>query len=105
MDIDEDKATKDELKRHHSFLDLPLNKGCVYLLNNRAAKDLVDGGRDATKVKEILEKGSFKKAQVAYIIEVNSKSTNESIDEEIEIGINNIIEYYNYVLGIKHSKI
>ncbi|WP_035765073.1 hypothetical protein [Butyrivibrio sp. NC2002] len=101
IDIDEDNASNDEMLRHSDLISMKLDKGLVYLVNNRAAKDLKNFGTDTQKVRKYISDGTYKKAQVSYLIDIDNDTTDEMVVAEIEKAVNMLIKYYNHVIGIK----
>ena len=105
LEIKNDGTDKNQMEKYHSHLDMALQpeSSLVYVVgsNELGKPDTVD--ETAEEIKEKLKNGTYSKVQLCKIEEWTDSSTNDEFEAAMTEGIQELIPYYEYVLGMKNN--
>jgi hypothetical protein len=99
LEIDGNRASHDELEKHNSLLDLPLEEGCLYGLNEGAAKK-ISFTKDKVEAKDSIDKGVSQKVQLCVLIEQNNNFSDSEYVQQMDEAIGKIMNAYNHVVAL-----
>ncbi|MGG2056327.1 AAA family ATPase [Lysinibacillus pakistanensis] len=111
VELDEKKAKQVDFDQHHKILTKPLIQDIAYCYYIRP-----DNGRDdevsyelPEEVQKKVRDGEYKKVQLVYVLtheQIQQKTlTNDQIYKKLDEAFENLLGYYNLVVGkVKHTK-
>lgn len=101
LEIKDDSSDKVEMAKYHKHLELPLpsESSLVYVCGSNEFSDPIVLDEDQQVIKSKVEAGEYDKVQICKVIEWNEQLTNAEIEKEMLAGIDELIPYYNYVIG------
>lgn len=100
LEIDGNRASNDELRKHNSLLDLHKEEGCLYALNEGAAKKIYFT-EDIDEAKGMIVTGKALKVQICVLIGQNDSYSDANYLKEINDAIGKIMKSYEYVVKLK----
>ncbi len=101
LEIKDDSSDRIELAKYHKHLELPLpsDSSLVYVSGSNEFLNPIVLDEDQQVIKSKVEAGEYDKVQICKVIEWNEQLTNAEIEKEMLAGIDELIPYYNYVIG------
>lgn len=96
LEIDGNRATKRDLENHNKLLNYPKEVGCVYALNDGAAKSLYFT-EDINEAKQKINDGTAKKVQLCVIIPKADDSYKEYVGK-LNAAIKNVHQVYKKIV-------
>lgn len=96
LEIDGNRASASELEKHNSLLDLPQEDGCVYALNEGAAKEITYTD-DLNDAKEKISNGISKKVQLCVLIEQDDYFDEDQYLSKMNGAVKKLMKAYKYV--------
>lgn len=102
LEVKNDSADKNQMKKYHSYLDLPLipEDELVFVSgsNEFGSMQVVDEPIDVIKQK--INDGTYKKVQICRVLEWTDELTNDDCESAMTAAVEALIPYYEHVLDI-----
>ena len=100
FEIVNNDADKEEMKKYHSYLDLPADSkhGLVYVKGNNENGYVSELKENQETIKEKLQSGIYDKIQYCKLIDRTENLTNNDCERMILEGIEALLPYYKYVV-------
>lgn len=106
LELRNDKAKVDDVKRYHKHLELPVNveAGLVYVSgsNELGRPDMLSESQEIIKQK--VENKEYDKVQICKYISADEYPTNDEIEAGICEAVEALLPYYEYVVGETSGK-
>lgn len=95
------KEIPGEIERYHKHLEIPINKekGMVYIAGSDEKGDITLIDEPQEKVRKKLNLGGYNKVQISEIVEQTENLTNEECIKKMLKAIEDLLPYYEYVVG------
>lgn len=93
LEIDGNRAAPEEFVKHNSVLDYPETKGCIYAINDGAARTMTFFEK-ASDAKNMLGDDSKKKVQVCVLLDDLFEKQDEDCIKALNDAVKTIHEYY-----------
>lgn len=111
VELDEKKAKQADFDQHHKILSKPLIQDsayCYYIKTDNGWDDEVSYELPEEVQKKVLD-GEYKKVQLVYVLthdQIQKQTlTNDQIYKKLDEAFENLLGYYNLVVGkVKHTK-
>ncbi|WP_423217852.1 AAA family ATPase [Streptococcus equinus] len=105
LEIKDDSSDRIELAKYHKHLELPLpsDSSLVYVSGSNEFSNPIVLDEDQQVIKSKVESGEYDKVQICKVVEWSEQLTNAEIEKEMLAGIDELIPYYNYVIGYNSS--
>ncbi len=103
LEIKNDKADKAQMEKYHSHLDVPMKaeSSLVYVSGSNEFDTFLVLDESPDDIKHKIADGTYKKVQLCRIEELKDSTTNDDIESAMLEGVQDLIPYYEHVLGIK----
>lgn len=101
LEIKDDSSDRIELAKYHKHLELPLpsDSSLVYVSGSNEFSNPIVLDEDQQVIKSKVESGEYDKVQICKVVEWSEQLTNAKVENEMLAGIDELIPYYNYVIG------
>lgn len=101
LELRNDKAKSDEIRKYHRHLELPVNTeaGLVYVSgsNELGRPEMLNESQEIIKQK--VDNNEYDKVQICKYIDADEHTTNEEIESGICSAIEALLPYYEYVIA------
>lgn len=103
LELKNDGSDKAVVSNYHSYLDMPLEaeSSLVYMAgsNEYGHPTILEEDRDTIKAQ--IADGTYKKVQLCRVVDYEEELTNDDIEQAMLEGVQELIPYYEHVLGIE----
>lgn len=103
LELKDWQANSDDLKKYHKHLELPtaIDSKLVFSLVSNELNEAKVLDEDISIIREKVQNGTYQRVQRARIIEWSEDLTNEEIEQAMLEAIEELIPYYEYIIGKK----
>ena len=104
LEIKNDSSDKYQMKKYHSFLDLPVDteNSLVYVSGSNEFGATKVLSESVDEIKQKIADGVYKKVQLCRVQEWVDELTNDDYENVMLEAIESLIPYYEHVLGIEN---
>jgi 5-methylcytosine-specific restriction protein B len=105
LDIKNDGVSKEVMTQYHSHLDLPIHNNMVYVSgsNKWGNPEVISDSQE--NIQRKIESGVYRKVQLCIYVEPAEGKTNQEYDAEVRAAVNELIPYYEHVVGKKSDEV
>lgn len=101
LELKDLQANSEDLEKYHKHLELPttINSKLVFLLVSNELNEAKILDEDISIIREKVQNGTYQRVQRARVIEWSEDLTNEEIEQAMLEAVEELIPYYDYVIG------
>lgn len=103
LELKDWQANSNDLEKYHRHLELPtaIDSKLVFLLVSNELNEAKVLDEDISVIREKVQNGTYQRVQRARVIEWFEDLTNEEIEQAMLEAVEELIPYYEYVIGKK----
>lgn len=103
LELKNDGSDEEAVVNYHRYLELPMNAGnkLVYMSGSNKFGHPVMLEEDVDTIKARIADGTYKKVQLCRVVDFDETLTNDEIEQSMLEGIEELIPFYEHVLGIE----
>ena len=103
LELKNDGSDEEAVVNYHRYLELPMKaeSKLVYMSGSNKFGHPVMLEEDVDTIKAKIADGTYKKVQLCRVVDFDETLTNNKIEQSMLEGIEELIPFYDYVLGIE----
>ncbi|ESL03216.1 hypothetical protein GCWU000282_02090 [Catonella morbi ATCC 51271] len=103
LELKNDGSDEEAVVNYHRYLELPMKaeSKLVYMSGSNKFGHPVMLEEDVDTIKAKIADGTYKKVQLCRVVDFDETLTNDKIEQSMLEGIEELIPFYDYVLGIE----